>query len=210
MRGKPVTDIGKEERKTETSGATNQIDVPKPVDAAFSFVALPPFRNQAHLVSSTKTTTSKMMKIKSELFSLLYSFPEKALKWPELDATSEQLIQSAGETAANNVFIVLPHFDPSLPLTHCVGYLINSANHESCTRKRSNRRYCSNGREGFQEGQEETTKKISNRKLYESCSDCCYPKRAADTDFSFGKLYSEFVDICSKSTITPKQRGNIQ
>lgn len=104
MRGKPVSENGKDEKMVNTQVNQNPPDsVAKGIDAAFSFSAVPPYRNQTQLISSTKTTTSKMTKLKSELFSILYTFPEKALKWPELDAASEQLIQSAGETAANNV-----------------------------------------------------------------------------------------------------------
>jgi hypothetical protein len=71
--------------------------------ANYAFPANVQPRNQPHITVSTVTTTAKLIKLKAELLNILYSFPEKALKWPELDQESESLIQSAGEAAANNV-----------------------------------------------------------------------------------------------------------
>lgn len=74
-----------------------------PVDSNAVFPAVVQPRLQHHLVSSTKTTSSKLVKLKAEIFSILFAFPEKALKWPELDADSEAMILAAGESAYNNV-----------------------------------------------------------------------------------------------------------
>ena len=52
-----------------------------------------------HLVTSTKTAPAKLVKLKGELFNILYAFPEKALKWPVLDEASEAVIAKAGEDA---------------------------------------------------------------------------------------------------------------
>jgi hypothetical protein len=72
-------------------------------DNNYSFPSGVTPRNQGHIVTSTKLTSSKLIHLKSELFNILYSFPEKALKWPELDISMESQITSAGESAFNNV-----------------------------------------------------------------------------------------------------------
>jgi hypothetical protein len=59
---------------------------------------------QHHIVTSNKTSCAKLVKLKGELLNILFSFPEKALKWAELDAASESMIQATGEAAANNVY----------------------------------------------------------------------------------------------------------
>ncbi len=108
MRGKPIGQAQEAiERPLESKAVpTLNTDAPKTADSSFSFPPVTIVRNQPHIVTSTKTTSSKLIKLKSEIFCILYSFPEKALKWPELDAASENLIQSAGDSAFNNVLSV--------------------------------------------------------------------------------------------------------
>lgn len=98
VRDKPERDL---QSKLVATGVS--VDGGSKVDNTFSFPSVAPARSQSHIVTSTKTTSTKLIKLKSELFNILYSFPEKALKWPELDSTAENSIHAAGEAAYNNV-----------------------------------------------------------------------------------------------------------
>jgi hypothetical protein len=64
-----------------------------PAQTAKLISSLPP------VITSTKVASAKLVKLKGELFNILYSFPEKALKWTLLDEESEQAVQSAGDEA---------------------------------------------------------------------------------------------------------------
>jgi hypothetical protein len=103
MRGKPVANEGEYSHKIPEESLNIPPETVKAAENVFAFPLSVQYRSQAHIISSTKTTSSKMVKLKSDIFNILFSFPEKALKWPELDLASEQLIHSAGEAAANNV-----------------------------------------------------------------------------------------------------------
>lgn len=78
-------------------------------DPNASYYAFPPMHlskgNVASLpqiVTSVKLASAKLVKLKGELFNIMYSFPEKALKWPVLDEASEELIAKAGDDAAKS------------------------------------------------------------------------------------------------------------
>lgn len=81
------------------------VTVPQQVkNENFSFPSvIQPKMQQQHIVTSTKTAPPKLVKLKGEILNILFCFPEKALKWTELDAASESMIQVTGEAAANNV-----------------------------------------------------------------------------------------------------------
>ena len=74
-------------------------------DQNFSFPGVPAFsKAQPPVVTSTITASAKLIKLKGELISVLYAFPEKALRWPDLDEQSEKMIREAGDVAVRNVY----------------------------------------------------------------------------------------------------------
>lgn len=80
-------------------------------DQNFAFPGAPAFsKPQPHLVTSTITAPAKLIKLKGELLNILYAFPEKALRWPDLDEQSENLIREAGEIAVRNVRNAMDRF----------------------------------------------------------------------------------------------------
>lgn len=96
-----------EEQQTEkllstSNTATTQAAVTKNENFSFPSVIQP--KSQHHIMTSTKTVPAKLVKLKGELLNMLFAFPEKALKWAELDPASETMIQATGEAAANNVY----------------------------------------------------------------------------------------------------------
>lgn len=70
----------------------------------FCFPSVVQPKVQHHIVTSNKTASAKLVKLKGELLNILFAFPEKALKWAELDTASESMILATGEAASNNVY----------------------------------------------------------------------------------------------------------
>lgn len=103
------TDLLTSEVETSHAVVTQQAPVPSstaivdPNAAHYVFPLNAPNKSTLSLppiVTSTKTTSAKLVKLKGELFNILYAFPEKALKWPHLDEESEISVTRAGEEAA--------------------------------------------------------------------------------------------------------------
>lgn len=67
-----------------------------------------------HVVPSTKATTAKLVKLKSELLNIFYCFPEKSLKWPALDAEGEAAVEKSGEEAKEQTRSTLLIQQPNL------------------------------------------------------------------------------------------------
>ena len=85
---------------------TAQSSSMRPADAQnYTFPSPPAFpKPQNHIVTSSKTASAKLIKLKGELFSILFAFPEKALKWPELDPVKENMVKEAGEAAVKGIY----------------------------------------------------------------------------------------------------------
>lgn len=61
--------------------------------------------------------SAKLIKLKGELFNLLYIFPEKALEWGTLNEEDERTVDQAGEAAAKQAETLhTPHLNSDPPL----------------------------------------------------------------------------------------------
>eukprot|EP01038_Epipyxis_sp_PR26KG_P005944 gene5944-8193_t len=64
---------------------------------------------QPQLIPSIVIVTPRLLKLKIELISIFYTIPEKTLKWPDLDAATEQSINESVTAAINQ------HYQSTLP-----------------------------------------------------------------------------------------------